>query len=255
MIRFAWLDYLATLRERKVWLAAAIFAYCVLAIPFMLTRPPSHVREAINAFFESQDPFTLFMFVWTDLAMNKVIATVAVVLAGGLILRERDTGVLPVLASKPITLPRLFAVRAISTCGVMATLYVGAHLAGAAYFASHVEGFRPLTFLAAMSLHVWSAIFATAFAATIGVAVGRRGLGVLVALVSIFSLVGLAFIGFYNPAWRGIARLNPFSLGVEAIGRLDALGPGNLLPPMLALVALTALTIAAGAHAVRRMEA
>lgn len=40
----------------------------------------------------------------------------------------------------------------------------------------------------------------------------------------------------------------------EALAHLDALRPEHLLLPMLALCALSALTIAAGALAVRRME-
>ncbi len=255
MIRFLWLDYRASLRERKVWFAVAIFAYATLSLPVLLSHPPPHVRDAMEAWFGARDPFTLFMFMWTDLAMNKLLVVLAVVLAGGVLLRERDTGVLPLLAAKPISLPRYFVVRTTSTCAVMATLYLGTHLVAALYFGAMVEGFRPGDFLAAAALHVWAAIFATALAATLSVVVGRRGPGLLAGLLALFSLVGMAFIGFYNPAWAAAARVNPITLGVQALGHLDALGPGVLLPPMLALIAITALTIAAGAWSVRNMEA
>ncbi len=255
MIRFLWLDYRAALRERKVWFAVAIFAYATLSLPVLLSRPPPHVRDAMEAWFGARDPFTLFMFMWTDLAMNKLIGTLAVVLAGGVLLRERDTGVLPLLAAKPISLPGYFTVRTISTCGVMATVYLGAQLVGALYFSAMIDGFRVGPFLAAGSLHVWAAIFATALASTLLVVVGRRGLGLLAGLVALFSLIGLAFIGFYNPAWAGVALINPISLGVQSLAHLDALGPGVLLPPALALMVITALTIAAGAWSVRNMEA
>ena len=33
MIRLLWLDYLATLRERKTWLCVAMLAYALVAIP------------------------------------------------------------------------------------------------------------------------------------------------------------------------------------------------------------------------------
>jgi len=238
-----------------VWLAAAIFAYAALALPVLLARPPPHVRDAIEAWFGARDPFTLFMFMWTDLAMNKLIAVLAVVLAGGVLLRERDTGVLPLLAAKPICLPRYFALRALSTCGVMATLYLAAHLLGALYFSAVVDGFRPAPFLAAAGLHVWAAIFATALAATLMVIVRRRVLGLLAALLVLFILVGLAFIGFYNPAWALLSLLNPISLGVQSLAHLHELSPALLLPPALALCLLTTLTIAAGAWSVRHMEA
>lgn len=254
-MRFLWLDYCAALRERKTLYVAAIFAYAILSLPLLLTHPPPHVRDAMAAWFGARDPFTLFMFMWTDLAMNKLIALLAVVLAGGVLLRERDTGVLPLLAAKPISLPRYFTVRTLATCGVMATVYLAAHLVAVLYFSLIVDDFRPVPFLLAASLHVWAAVFATALAATILVLVGRRGPGMLAGLLAIFGLVGLAFIGFYNPAWATLSLLNPISLGVQSLAHLDALGPAVLLPPALALIALTALTITLGAWSVRDMEA
>jgi ABC-2 type transport system permease protein len=253
--RLLWLDYRAGLRERKVWFAVAVFAYAILSLPLLLANPPPHVRDAMDAWFGARDPFTLFMFMWTDLAMNKLIATLAVVLAGGVVLRERDTGVLPLLAAKPLSLPTYFTVRTISACGVMASVYLGAQLVGALYFSAMVEGFRVLPFLAAASLHVWAAIFATALAATLLVVVGRRGLGLLAGLLALLTLVGLAFIGFYNPAWATVSLINPISLGVQSLAHLDAIIPGVLLPPMLALMVISAVTIAGGAWAVRNMEA
>lgn len=250
-----WLDVRAGLRERKVWFAVAAYAYALLGVPVLLENPPPHVAAAISAFFGDQDPFTRFMYVWTDLAMNKVAATIGIVLAAGVVLRERDTRVLPVLAAKPISLPRYFVVRATSACIVAALLYLGTQLLAVPYFMARVDGFRPGAFLAAGLLHVWSAMFATALAATLVVVVGRRGPGLLLALIVIMVLVGMAFLGFYNPAWRTVALFNPFALGVEAIGQLGALGPGMLLPPMLGLAAITAATIGVGALAVRRMEA
>jgi ABC-2 type transport system permease protein len=255
MIRLQLLDYLATLRERKTWLAAGMLAYAVLGLPVLFERPPEHIRQAITAWFGDEEPFTLLMYVWIDLAMNKIIAFLPVVLASGVVLRERDTGVLAVLAAKPVSMPRYFVLRAVSACAVMATLYVLAQLLGAAWFAARTEGFRVTTFLAAMSLHLFTAIFATAFAATVAVWVGKRGAAALVSLGVLGMLVGLALIGFYQPAWRSYAQLNPLTLGALSLGHLDALGPGVLLPPMLALAALSAVTIAAGALAARRLEA
>ncbi len=254
MSRLLWLDYCAAMRERKVWFAAAIFIYAIFTLPLLLANPPPHVTEAMNTWFGARDPFVLFMFLWTDLAMNKLIATLAVVLAGSVVLRERDTGVLPLLAAKPVSMAQYFVVRAVTTCAVMATLYIGAHLLAAVYFFATLDAFHPGQFLAAASLHLWAAVFATALTATVVVVVGRRGPGMMAALLVLFSLVGLAFIGFYNPAWASIAMVNPISLGVQAINQLDALHVGVLLPPMLALIAYTAVTIGVGAVWARKLE-
>lgn len=255
MIRLALLDYAATLRERKTWLAAAMLAYAVVAIPILLESPPDHVREAIAAWFDDADPFAVFMFVWIDLVMNKAVAFIPVIIASGVVLRERDTGVLAMLAAKPISMPRYFTLRTLSACAVMLTLYAGALLAGALWFPGRVAGFRPATFLAAMSLHAFAAVFATAFAATVIVAVGRRGAGSLVALMLLGVMVGLALVGFYQPAWYTWTLANPLTLGALAMGDLERLGPDILLPPTLALIVLTAATIAVGAWFARRVEA
>jgi ABC-2 type transport system permease protein len=254
VIRLMMLDYLATLRERKTWVAAGLFAYAVLAIPVLLARPPEHVREAITAFFGSDDRFVLFMYIWIDRALNKVIAFLPVVLASGVVLRERDTGVLALLAAKPISMPGYFVLRTLSSCAVMATLYLLAQLLGAVWISARVPGFRPATFFGAISLHLFAAIFGTALAATIGIWTGRRGAAALVGIGVLGLMSGLALIGFYQPAWGEVALANPYALGAQALGHLDALGPSVLLPPMLALLALTAVTIAVGALGARRVR-
>jgi ABC-2 type transport system permease protein len=254
VIRLQWLDYLATLRERKTWLCAALLLYALLAMPVVLARPPAHVRDAIATWFGDDRPFVIFMYVWIDLAMNKVIAFLPVVLASGIVLRERDTGVLPLLAAKPISLPRLFALRATSACAVMATLHVGTQLLGLVYFSARIQGFRPGAFLAAMSLHLFAAIFATGLSAAIAGWVKRRGASALVGLFVLGALVGLSLIGFYQPAWRTVTLANPITLGALALGDLDGIGPALLVPPMIALGALSAAAIAIGAAGVRRME-
>lgn len=255
MTRFLALDVLATLRERKTWLAVAMLAYAVLAVPVLLERPPEHVRDAIAEWFDDGDPFAVFMFVWVDLVMNKVVAFIPVILASGVLLRERDTRVLAILAAKPITMDRYFVIRTISVCVVMLGLYAATQLVGALWFQGRVAGFRPGTFLAAMSLHAFAATFATAFAATVIVAVGRRGAGALAAWMLLGVMVGLALVGFYQPAWYAFTLANPLTLGALAMGSLDSLDLGVVLPPMLALLVMTAITIAIGARLARRIEA
>lgn len=254
MMRLLWLDYLATMRERKTWLAAAIMFYAVLAIPVVLAQPPEHVREAIAAWLGDGDPFVVFMFVWIDLAMNKTVAFVPVVLASGVLLRERDTGVLAILAAKPLSMSRYFTIRTLSVGAVMLTLYGAAQLFAAVWFQGRVENFRPGVFLAAMSLHMFAAAFAVALAAMIAVAVGRRGASALVSILVLSLFVGLALVGFYQPAWRIFALANPLTLGALSLGHLGALSLEVLAPPMLALTILTAVTIAVGARLAGRLE-
>jgi ABC-2 type transport system permease protein len=137
----------------------------------------------------------------------------------------------------------------------MLTLYATTQLVGALWFRGRIDGFRPGTFLAAMSLHAFAAMFSTAFAATVIVAVGQRGPGVLVALMLLTLLVGLALVGFYQPAWYTGTLANPLTLGALALGNLERLGAGVLIPPMLALTGLTAAAIGVGARLARRVEA
>lgn len=255
MTRFAWLDFRATLRERKVLASVGLFVYAILAVPALFSRPPAHVTDAVRAWFGTADPFALFLYLWTDLALNKLLAVLAVVLAGGVVIRERDLRILPVLWAKPISPARYFLVRATSACTVMGTLYVGAHLVGLPWFLSTVQGFRVGPYLASMALHVWAAMFATALAATVAVVVRRRGLAALVTLLLLFTLIGASFLGFYNPAWATLALVNPFSLGVQALAHLDDLAPAHVLAPMAGLVAAVVATLAVGAAFARRMEA
>lgn len=251
-LRLQWLDYVATLRERKTWLGVAMLAYAVLVMPIVLERPPEHVKHVIDVWFGSADPFVVFMYVWLDLAMNKAIAFLPVVMASGLVLRERDTRTLPLFASKPLSIPQYFRLRTISACAVVATLHLGAQLAGSIWFSLRVPGFRVLPFCAAMLLHVFAAIFATALAAAIGAWVKHRAASALIGFSVLGGLVGLALVGFYQPAWGSIALLNPMTLGSLALRDLYA---GVHVGPMFALLAGTAGAIALGARGVRRMEA
>jgi ABC-2 type transport system permease protein len=254
MIRLLYLDYRAMLRERKVQVVVGLYVYAVLVMPFLLSRPPAHMLSAIETWFHTTDRFALFLYMWTDLTMNKIAVVAAVVVAGGVVARERDTGVLPLLLSKPIGRAHYFLVRLGAALAVLSTLYVAAHLAGAVYFARAVPGFRPGAFFASMSLHLFTVLFSGALAAAFGVLLKKRSLAMLVSLLVLFALMGGSFVGFYQPAWRTVSLVNPFSLGVEALAHLDALAPAHILMPMAALGALTLAAAGLGAAAARRME-
>jgi len=254
-MRFLLADYTSMMRERRVWLAAALLASSVLLVPQLLAKPPPHVVTAVTAWFGTNDPFALFMYVWTDLAMNKTVAVVAVVIAGGVMVRERDLQILPVLLSKPLSAARYFTTRTVSACAVMATLFLATHIVGAPLLSRQVVGFQYGHFFASMCLHVWAAIFATALSATLAVVIRNRALSSVISLLLLMVLVGAAFLGFYNPAWHDAALINPFALGIEAVGNLADLKPLHVIRPMVALMAMTAMVVAAGARQARRIEA
>lgn len=88
----------------------------------------------------------------------------------------------------------------------------------------------------------------------IAVAVGRRGASALVSILVLSLFVGLALVGFYQPAWRIFALANPLTLGALSLGHLGALSLEVLAPPMLALTVITAVTIAVGARLAGRLE-
>lgn len=252
--RLLWLDVRATLGERKTWLAAGLVAYGVIAMPFVAAKPPAHVVSALRGWFSTSDPSILFMFIWTDLMMNKLITVLGVVLAGSLLIRERETGQLAVLLSKPVPPASYYLVRTLSACAVMAMLYIGAHLVAAPLLAHSLPGFRPGLFFASMSVHLFAAFFAVCFSALMSVLIQKRALAGLVSLTVLSLLVGLAFMGFYNPAWRGASLFNPITQGISVLGHLEELRPGHLLVPIAVLLGMNAAVLALGALRVRHLE-
>jgi ABC-2 type transport system permease protein len=163
--------------------------------------------------------------------------------------------VLPLFASKPLSMPRYFRLRAISACAVMATLHATTQLVGAIYFRASVPGFRAAEFFLAMTPHLFAAVFATALCAAIAGWVRRRGPSALLGVVVLTLLVGMALVGYYQPAWRTVLLANPIALGAVALGSLDTLRPTLVLTAVAGLAALTVATIAAGSAGVRRLEA
>jgi ABC-2 type transport system permease protein len=252
--RFLWLDIRATLGERKTLLASGMVAYAVLTMPLLVAKPPPHVLSALETWFGTADPFMLFLFIWTDLAMNKVIAVLGVVLAGSLLIRERETGVLQVLLSKPVSPAGYYLVRVLSACGVMALLYVGAHLAVAPLIARSVPGFRAGVFFASMSVHLFAAFFAVCFSALVAVLIQRRSLAAFVSLLVLFLFVGLAFLGFYNPAWREASLFNPITQGISVLGHVEDLRSRHLVEPIAILSGINGVMLALGALRARTLE-
>ena len=67
-------------------------------------------------------------------------------------------------------------------------------------------------------------------------------------------LVGLAFIGFYNPAWSGLSSFNPLTHGISVLGHVDDLRPVHLLAPIAILLGFNAAVLALGALRARHLE-
>ena len=59
----------------------------------------------------------------------------------------------------------------------------------------------------------------------------------LVSVSVLGMLVGVAFLGFYYPAYRMVSYFNPFFDGIVLIGSIDRFGAVDLLFPILLLVA------------------
>ncbi len=246
----------ALLRARRVRLAAGLVAYALLAAPVLLARPPAHVVAAAAAWFRAADPeLALFLFIWVDLALNKLAAVLGVILAGGVVREDQSRGLLALLWSKPITRAQYYLAKVAAAALVLALFLGGAALVGLLVFPPQIPAFRALPFLVVSAVHLVGALFAVTLSALVAALIPRRIVALLVSLVILMLLVGTAFIGFYNPDWAGYAELNPFYHAVWLLGHLGDLRPGLILRPVAILVTLHAVMLGLGVLAVRRIEA
>ncbi len=245
----------ALLRARRTRLAIGIVLYAVVGAPFLLAKPPPHVAAAATEWFHASDPaFALFLFIWTDLALNKLAAVLGVVLAGGIVREEQSRGLLPLLWAKPITRARYFLVKLAAAAIVFSMLLGGAALIGLVLFPWQIAGFRPVPFLIVSGVHLFGALFAVVLSATVAILVPRRLTAMLISLMLLMLLVGSAFIGFYNPAWADYAAINPFYHAVWLLGHIDGLTVAHVLRPIAILLGVHTVFIAIGVAAVRRIE-
>lgn len=244
----------ALLRARRTRLAAGIVLYAVIGAPFLLARPPAHVAEAAATWFSGDPAFALFLFVWTDLALNKMAAILGVVLAGGIVREDQARGLLPLLWAKPISRAQYYLVKLAAAAIVFALLLGGAGLLGLLLFPLRVEGFRAGPFVIVSAIHLIGALFAVTLSGAIATVIPRRLTAMLTSLVVLMLLVGTAFLGFYNPAWADYVALNPFYQAVWLLGQLDDLTVATALRPLAVLLPLHAAVVAFGALAVRRID-
>lgn len=244
----------ARLAERKVLFLAAFFALSVLAAPGLLQKPPPHLLAAIQDWFGANARFGLFLYLWTDLAMNKAAVISGATLGSGVVVHEAARRSLGLWLSRPITPAGFYALRAGSAAAVAAGLYLGAQAVALPWFSHAIPDFRVIPFLLSGLVHVGVVVWSVLVSAAIAVACQRQLAGALLSVLLLFSLVGAAFVGVYNPAWAGFAAFNPFTQGIAVVSGLEHLGPGTVLVPVACLGVINLATLALGARLAGRIE-
>ncbi|MFI7136001.1 ABC transporter permease [Nonomuraea sp. NPDC050153] len=243
----------ALLRTRRAKIIAAVICYALLAFPIAMKQPPQSMVDLATTWFDGDGSFTLFMFAYLDLNMNKVAMFAGIILAGGIIADERARGELPLLWSKPVTRARYFLVRLTGAVLLFALIYATVTLIGTLYYPSQVAGFDPLIYLGMATVHLFAACYAVTLAGTMGVLLGRKIPAMLISLLLLGTFVGIAFLPFYtDSAWLG--WLNPFYHGVSLIGQMHTFTLADMLTPIAALLAFHLATAALGAWKVSREE-
>lgn len=242
------------LSERKTLGLGALYLGALLAAPALLAKPPPHLLAAVQAWFGGDDPFGLFMYVWTDLAMNKLSVLTGVAMGAGVLVEERADRSLILTLSKPITPAGLYVLRTGSAVLTTAGLYLLTQIIGLGLFSAQIDGFRPGAFWVSGMVHVWAPIFATCVSALCAVAIGKQLGAALVSVLVLFSLVGGAFLGVYNPAWAEVLAFNPFTQSVAGVTHLQEQSLQTLGGPVLGLCALNLGLVALGAGLARRVE-
>ena len=230
-------EYLRIMRGRLAKLITAVMLYTVIAIPFIMERPPKELVDFLAAWLGGAGiQSKLILFVWTDAAMNKLAVILGTVLAGGIIVDEKAGGNLDLLLSKPVKAGDYFIVKLAASGAVFSTFYLVGTLGALATFPWRVPGFNAVDFLAVSAVHLFAALFAVAFAGTMAVVFEQKLAGMLVSIVVLGILVSLAFLGFYYPQLRTVSYLNPFFNGVVLIGRIDDYRAMDVAAPIAALI-------------------
>jgi ABC-2 type transport system permease protein len=230
-------EYTRIMRSRLALLIWGVLVYTVAILPFLMAKPPPELLHFIADWLgpERAEP-KLLLFMWVDAAMNKLAVILGPALAGGIIVDERSRRMLDLLAAKPISPESYFGVKLCAAVTALATFYAAACLAAIFTFPWRVAGFDISDFLALSIVHLFAAIFAATFSAAVATFFSRKLTGLLVSISVLGLLVGLAFLGFYYPAYRTVSYLNPFFNGIILIGSIDRYGAFEILLPILLLI-------------------
>lgn len=252
---FLWQETLTLLRSRRMKLLLGMLIYAILGMPFILQKTPEDITKFVSMWFGTTDiGVKTFLFVWTDVAMNKLCVFAGIVLGGGIIIDERAKGTDAVFLSKPISIQRYYLVKILAASLTMLLLYLTGTIVGSVYFSFMAKHFDVVKFLALSSTHILAAVFAVTFSGVIGVMFERKLGGMITSLMFLFLLVGSAFIGFYNPKWLWAGYANPFYYGVALIAKLDNYGVWNVLQAVLILLVFNAVAVTAGVWRAGRLQ-
>lgn len=244
------------MRARLAVLIWAALLYTVAVVPFLMAKPPPEVLHSIESWLGPGSVHAkLIMFVWVDAAMNKLAVILGPLLAGGIIAEERARGTLDLLAAKPIHAADYFTVKVAAAAAAFTTFYVVVSAGALLTFPWRVAGFHAGDFLALSSVHMFAALFGVTFSAVMAVCFTRRLTAMLVSLSVLGSLVGLAFLGFIDPAYRMASLLNPFFLGILPIGSIGDYHVGDIAFLILALLGFSLVAVLIGRRlAARALE-
>ena len=230
-------EYLRIMRSRLALLIWAVIIYTLAALPFLMAKPPPELLVFIEDWLGAESAHAkLLLFMWVDAAMNKLAVVLGPALAGGIIVDERSRGTLDLLAAKPIRPADYYTIKLAAAAAALATFYVAACFGAISTFPWRVGGFDILDFVALSMVHLFAALFAVTFAGAMATFFARRLTGMLVSVTVLGSLVGIAFLGFYYPAYRTVSFFNPFFNGIVLIGSIEHLRLLDMLSPIFVLV-------------------
>ncbi|MGE0752429.1 hypothetical protein [Pseudorhodoplanes sp.] len=230
-------EYLRIMRSRLAWLIWAVIAYAVVALPFLMAKPPPELLGFIEDWLGREDAHgKLLLFMWVDAAMNKLAIILGPALAGGIIADERAHGTLDLFAAKPVSPQTYYTIKLAAAGSALATFYLAACLVAAVTFPWRVDGFDVVDVTALSAVHLFAAIFSASFAGAVATFFERRLTGMLVSVAVLGVLVGIAFLGFYYPAYRTVSFVNPFFDGVFLIGSIGHIRAGDVALPVLLLI-------------------
>jgi ABC-2 type transport system permease protein len=247
-------EYMRVMRSRLALLIWAVISYTVVALPFLMAKPPPELLGFIEDWLGAESaPAKLLLFMWVDAAMNKLAVILGPALAGGIIVEERARGTLDLLAAKPIAAGDYYTVKLAAAAGALATFYGAACLGAALTFPWRIDGFAVFDFAALSVVHLFAALFAATFAGAMATFFSRRLTGMLVSVAVLGTLAGSAFLGFYYPAYRTISYFNPFFDGIVPIGSIDRLGLLDLLGPVVLLIGFNIAFWLIGRHRAARL--
>jgi ABC-2 type transport system permease protein len=230
-------EYLRIMRSRLALLIWAILVYTLAAVPFLMAKPPPELLGFIEGWLGSEAVHAkLLLFMWVDAAMNKLAVVLGPALAGGIIVEERARGTLDLLAAKPIAAQDYYTIKLAAAAAALATFYVAAAVAAVLTFPWRVVGFDVLAFAALSLVHLFAALFSVTFAGAMATFFSRRLTSMLVSVAILGFLVGIAFLGFYYPAYRTVSFFNPFFDGIVLIGSIERLRVHDILFPIFLLM-------------------